>query len=306
MNHESLNASWPCSDAWHTGRNATDSDAATLYWQMHEGFVVLRLRGATLTPAKGSQESSLACRASAAQDFFALINESDGGVPIGLLGSDTARCDPYVKIKVNGAVCKSATVKESLKPVWNETKVMYAGEVSRDEIVLQVFDADLLLGNQELYAYTPDPLVGVGRLRVAELALAPRTWQELDVQLEPPAEATTAGDEENADNPYWAKIPREALVQTWPSIIKGSARGGTLRLEAQFVPLSAKGSSTETPTPETDDAGLPNEARDPEDAASSLGDSSEALEWGLLCRPSREVPVDQGSCNLQTPDFYPA
>jgi len=53
-------------------------------------------------------------------------------------------------------------------------------------VVLQVFDADFLMGNQELYNYTPDPLVGVGRLKMADLAKTPRTWQTLQVSLEAP------------------------------------------------------------------------------------------------------------------------
>jgi len=44
--------------------------------------------------------------------------------PAGLLGGGAERCDPYVKMTVNGAVCQSKTVQGSLQPEWDETKVI--------------------------------------------------------------------------------------------------------------------------------------------------------------------------------------
>eukprot|EP00960_Hanusia_phi_P034420 751054-Hanusia_phi.AAC.1 len=197
---------------------------------------------------------------------------------------ESAKCDAYLRVKVNGAIAKSKIVKDSLQPQWDQLmvsrhsvsppparlsciyppppitnhlptspfasvfcsapcltspapQVMYTGPISTDELQVQLFDADLLMGNEDLDYLTPDPLIGSALIPLKEIASS-KEWQTLTLDLVPPATPTTAADEDNRFNPYWARLPREVNVQSWPSIIRGGAVGGKVVIEAQFFPLN--------------------------------------------------------------------
>jgi len=232
--------------------------------QLHSGVLLIRLKAAKLTASSGVFGSG-----SAIANFF----DSDG-VP-------TARCDPYVTVEVNGAVTETKIVKNTLSPQFDEMVVMYAGAVEEGVVRFSIYDADLLMGNEELDYLTPDPLVGITEIPLADIA-AEGGWRSLDVTLKQPPEPKTREDVENSNNPYWLKIPREAYVQTWPSLLAGGAVGGTLSIDVQFLPLvagppasaSAEGVRTSPPT-----------------GANDLV-SVVAAEWKLLAESSADKKVD--------------
>lgn len=181
--------------------------------------------------------------------------------------------------QVNGAVRETKTVKNTLSPTFDEQLVMYTGAVDEDSLRLMLYDKDLLLGKEDLESLTPDPLVGVAEIPLAQL-VAEEGWVSLDVQLEQPDEPTTRADIENANNPYWLKVPRGAMIQSWPNLMAGSAVGGTLKIDAQFVPL---------------DAGLQAGSEGGEDGHDAPGGCTSELvaaEWALLAESSRDVEVD--------------
>jgi hypothetical protein len=214
--------------------------------QLHSGVLLIKLKSAKLTA---------------------------GG---GLFGSDSARCDPYVTVEVNGAVAETGIVKNTLSPEFDEMLVMYAGAVEEDTVRFSIYDADLLMGNEELDYLTPDPLVGIAEIPLADIA-ASDGWTSLTVKMVQPPEPKTREDVENSDNPYWLKIPREAMVQTWPSLLAGGAVGGELSVDVQFLPLDAAAH-----------AGAGAGTHENPTRASDLV----AAEWSLLAESSADIDVD--------------
>lgn len=220
--------------------------------EAHSGVLLIKIKKAELTPGKG------------------------------VMGSEAEKCDPYVRIKVNGAVTDSKTVKNTLKPEFDETVVMYVGPTDTDRLEIQLYDADILMGNDDLRQWTPDPLVGLAEIPMKELASV-EGWQELEVNLKQPPEPMTSADDQNRNNPFWAKIPREFLIQSWPSLLSGGAVGGKLYIEAQFLPLESSADGEEAP-------GL--EAREVEAVQAAAAESLQVNEWELLSSATQDVTVD--------------
>lgn len=69
--------------------------------QLHSGVLRIRVKEANLTPGAG------------------------------LFGAESARCDPYVTVQVNGAVAQTQTLKNTLSPQFDAQLVMYAGMFCR-------------------------------------------------------------------------------------------------------------------------------------------------------------------------------
>jgi hypothetical protein len=226
--------------------------------QLHSGVLLIQIKSAELTPKRG------------------------------LLGAQSARCDPYVTVEVNGALAETSIVTNTLSPNFDTQFVMYAGGVEEDSIRLMLYDADLLMGNPELKYLTPDPLVGIAELPLADIA-AKKGWVSLDVALEQPDEAKTRADVENAANPYWLKIPREAYVQSWPNLMAGGAEGGTLTLQLQFLPMNADVSNPSVPA-NSASSSSPTPPSSRESGGSAV--DMLAADWALLAASSADVQVD--------------
>jgi hypothetical protein len=221
--------------------------------QLHSGVLLIQIKSAELTPKRG------------------------------LLGAQSARCDPYVTVEVNGALAETSIVTNTLSPKFDTQFVMYAGGVEEDSIRLMLYDADLLMGNPELKYLTPDPLVGIAELPLADIA-ATKGWVSLDVALQQPDEAQTRADVENAANPYWLKIPREAYVQSWPNLMAGGAEGGTLSLQLQFLPMNVDVSNPSVPA----NSASSSSSRESGGSAADML----AADWALLAASSADVQVD--------------
>lgn len=77
--------------------------------QLHSGVLGIRVKEANLTPGAG------------------------------LFGAESARCDPYVTVQVNGAVAQTKTLKNTLSPQFDAQLVMYAGMFCRFSFFLFPF-----------------------------------------------------------------------------------------------------------------------------------------------------------------------
>ena len=232
--------------------------------QLHTGVLMVRVKSAALTPKQG------------------------------LFGSTACRCDPYVTLIVNGAEAQTATVKNNLTPEWDEQLVMYTGDMASDTLQLMVYDADLLMGKEELDYLTPDPLVGLADIPLADIAAKSESgWLSMEVPLVQPPEPKTRADVDNSNNPYWLRIPREAMVQTWPSLLAGGAAGGTLSLELRFLPLNPAASPPPAAAPQRQGPGqvAAGDAGDAGGGAASAGRLI-AQEWALLAAAGADDSAD--------------
>lgn len=110
---------------------------------------------------------------------------------------------------------RSQTLKQTLNPEWEETYVVYTDRAdgADDELKIQVFDADIPFGKDDMNSITPDPLIGTASIKVSKLIEEGKSgFTAWSLNLEPPATPTTFQDIENANNPYWVPVPRQAMV----------------------------------------------------------------------------------------------